>query len=221
MRAGGDPLHKALVPVAGVPMIDRNVLTLVAHGFYDIAISVNERETVLAAHIERIAGDDRFAQATFRTIVEKKPLGTIGAARLALTGSGPLLIVNADNLTLLDLRGFVKHHIERRAAMTIASHDEPIRVAFGELYVNDGDVLDYREKPVYRYRASSGTYVLGADAVASIEPDESIGIPALFERVRAHGLRVCEYFHQAPWIDVNDRETLRRADEMVASWSTP
>ena len=221
MRAGGDPQHKALVRVAGIPMLDRNLMALRGYRFHDIAISVNRRETELTRHIERLAHDTRFAQMAIRTVVETKPLGTIGAARVAHRGSGPLLVVNADNLTLLDLRAFVEHHVQRRAAMTIASHDESMRLAFGELRVESGDVLEYLEKPVHRYRVSSGTYVLGPDAIALIEADESIGIPALFERVRAHGLRVSEYFHQAPWIDVNDRESVRRADEMVASWSVP
>jgi len=58
MRASGVPIHKALLPVLGMSLAERNLRTLLAHGFVHIAVSVNARESAL---MEFLDGDGRRA----------------------------------------------------------------------------------------------------------------------------------------------------------------
>ncbi|HKE38177.1 MAG TPA: hypothetical protein VKB39_12120, partial [Candidatus Baltobacteraceae bacterium] len=113
------------------------------------------------------------------------------------------------------------HHRRAEAAMTIAAHREPLPFDFGELTIAGDRVVEYREKPVRHPLASSGTYVLSHAAVECIERNESLGAPALFERVNRRGLRVAAYEHDGLWIDVNDRVSVERAEILLASRDGP
>jgi NDP-sugar pyrophosphorylase family protein len=142
-------------------------------------------------------------------------LGTIGAVGRIGPAADPLLVVNVDNISELNLRQLVERHRVGNAAMTIASHQEPFPVPFGVLEITNGVVGGYREKPTDHLWVSSGTYVLSADAVAAINPNERLDVPELFERLRARALLVTAYQHDAAWVDVNDATALVRAEQLV------
>lgn len=216
MRKRGDPTHKALVCLDGIPMAERSLATLIAHGFRSVGISVSERESdVLRFARGRLSALAASTGASLHCIVEAEPLGTIGAVGRIVMATDALLVVNVDNVTALDLRQLVEGHRSSGAAMTIAAHWEPFPMPFGELEIRDGAVRAYREKPTHHICVSSGTYVLSADAVRAIKPNERIGVPELFERLRARSLLVAAHQHKAAWIDVNDAAALARAERLV------
>lgn len=219
MRSRGDPTHKALIAVGGATLAERSVRALLAGGFCSLAIAVSAAEEALALHARTdLAALARVAGGTLRCIVEESPLGTIGAVReIAAEAADPLLVVNVDNLSALDLRALVAHHQRCRAALTIATHLEPVALPFGVLDVRAGLVERYAEKPVLHVRASSGTYVLSADAIGAVAPGEALGVPQLYERLRTRGLPVAAFEHDAAWVDVNDAAALARAAALVAA----
>lgn len=228
MRATKGPTHKALVPVLGVPMLERNLLALFGQGFEEVAIAIAADEPSIAAYLE--TRGDAIARAfstRLRLILEEQPLGTIGAAREFAHGAGPLLIVNVDNLSAIDLRALVQMHEKSGAALTVAVHREKFTIPFGEVAVEDGFVVEYKEKPDRTLLISSGTYVLEPRACAALSPDQAAGIPQLIEILKRKGERIAAYEHSAPWIDVNDAAGVERAEDLIArnsarfAWETP
>jgi NDP-sugar pyrophosphorylase family protein len=217
MRSSAGPRHKALVPVLGVPMIERNLCALLSERFPDIVVAMNAREDELAEYIRgRGAGLARARGARLECLVETSPLGTIGAVA-ALPGiAGAVLVVNVDNLTALSLRELVAFHERQGAAMTIASHLERVQVPCGELELSEGRVLAYREKPAKPVTASSGTYVLGPAARAAMGAQSRWDVPDLVTTLIARGEKVCALPHDAPWIDVNDAASIPRAERLIA-----
>jgi NDP-mannose synthase len=209
-------VHKALVTVGGKTLIERNVQVLLAEGFNDIFVAVGVEGSEIADVV--LTRGRTLAAATGATITcftELKPLGTIGAARIAGRGiDDALLVVNVDNLTTLPLRRLVDHHRSTGAALTVAAHREPFRLPFGQLVVESGDVLEYREKPLFPILISSGTYVIGAQAVDLIDPDRSFDVTHLFAALKEKRLKVASFEHDSSWIDVNDELSLRRAREL-------
>src|SRR5438128_1927629 len=131
MRATAGPLHKALVPVLGVPLLERNIRVLLSEGFQDIVVAISNAEPSIAQYVNG-AGRTlaQSCRARLEILWEETPLGTIGAARTAIGNANVLLIVNVDNLTALPLRAFVKFHCDRGAALTIAAHQEPFQLPF-------------------------------------------------------------------------------------------
>ncbi len=205
--------HKALVRIGGKPLIERNLQTLFAEGFGDIVVAVSSHSPEIGAFVSGRGSElARSVGATLACLIETIPLGTVGAARIAAAGFDALLVVNVDNLTTLPLRQLVEHHRDTGAALTIASHQEPFQVPFGQLVIRDGEVLEYLEKPSFSIPISSGTYVLSPEAAQLIEPERRFDITDLFRVTKAKGLKVSAFQHDCAWVDVNDESSLRRAE---------
>lgn len=229
MRTSSDAPHKALVAVLGVPLVERNLLWLLASGLEDVYIAAAADEPAL---LEYIDGRGRALAASFGArltlLIERAPLGTLGAARLCATDDD-LVVVNVDNLTSIDLNALLESHRRESAAMTIASHTETFCMPFGQLMADGNRILAILEKPQAEYRISSGTYVLAPNARKAIAADRAVGAPDLVEALKRDYRLVVAHPHQAPWIDVNDQATLRRAEDLVARrygdleclWETP
>jgi NDP-sugar pyrophosphorylase family protein len=216
MRKRGDPTHKALVCLNGIPLVERCLASVLSYGFRCITISINTAETDLIDFARTHLRDEAAsAGAHLECLIENEPLGTIGAAGCLRLQANTLLVVNADNVSDVNLELLLNKHHDSAADMTIASHCEHVTMPFGELVIEGDIVRDYREKPTYDLTVSSGTYVLSAVAIGHIGPNERITIPELYARLRSQSLTVSAYRHHAAWIDVNDAHDLGRAETMV------
>ena len=221
MRSTAGQTHKALISVLGIPMIERNLLALFAQGFRDVVVAVNFRERDVLDYVNGQATKLAHERgAALRCHTESAPLGTIGAAGSVQCDSDPLLVVNVDNLTTLNLRAFVAHHVKERAVLSIATHIELFPIPFGEVVVQNGLVTEYREKPTISVRLSSGTYVLSQRARSFIAKDCRTDLPSLFALLLSHGERIVSYEHSAPWIDVNDAASLDKAENLIGQYSS-
>lgn len=229
MRASLGRRHKALVEVLGLAMLERNILSLLSHGFHNIVVVVGAAEKRLISFTNsqalRLAGA---AGAHLKLHIEKEPLGTIGAARAVGSDGEDLLVVNVDNLTCLDLSALLAHHQTKQVAMTIATHNEPFQIPFGQVSTDEGMIVEYKEKPVLPVQLSSGTYVLGPAARQRIPFGKSVGVPDLVSILLKENLKISAYPHSSLWIDVNDSAALGRAEAMIAAnypsfelWSKP
>src|SRR5437667_11779970 len=83
MRSTNGPTHKALVPVLGMPMLERNLRAVFGQDFDDVTVAVAAGETAIASYVEQHGNAlaRRFG-ANLKVLTEKTPLGTIGAARV-------------------------------------------------------------------------------------------------------------------------------------------
>jgi NDP-sugar pyrophosphorylase family protein len=212
MRTSGCKTHKALRTIDGTPLILRNLNTLISFGFHDVWIAVNQCEEQLLCYLESLRPFAASQHVTIRVLREEKPLGTIGVARLLASLANHVLVVNVDNVTDLDLRAFFEFHVENEAVLTVASHEEPFRIPFGQLEVCGAQVIAYMEKPLLSLTVSSGAYVLSRRAMLAISPSERVQAPDLINALLDANERVCCFQHQAWWIDINDEDALARAE---------
>jgi hypothetical protein len=138
------------------------------------------------------------------------------------------MVVNVDNLTSLDLSALLKHHRFTKAALTAAAHVERFKIPFGQLFINDGTIVRYAEKPSFPISICSGTYVLSKAARSIIGPRRALGAPQLVDLLLKAKLKVSAFSHSSPWIDVNDSNAVAAAEELIAInsarfelWRTP
>ena len=75
-------------------------------------------------------------------------------------------------------------------------------------------MIDYLEKPVKEYRISSGIYLIEPPLLALIREREWLQFPNLVKKAIEVKLRIREYFHTEPWLDINSEEDLVGAREM-------
>jgi NDP-sugar pyrophosphorylase family protein len=83
MRLSGIDVPKPLVPVLGVPLLERNVRHLLQHGLDDIVVSVAADNAEVRAFVESLPVE---------ALVEATPMGNIGCAA-GLRGRGTILVL--------------------------------------------------------------------------------------------------------------------------------
>lgn len=140
--------------------------------------------------------------------VERTPLGTGGPLRLAsklLASKAPLIVVNGDIVSDIDLRSILEVHAETGAEATIALVRVRDPIAFGTATIDGQDrVVKFREKisetasPAW---VNAGVYVLEPRVInripigpVSLERDIFPGIAA---RMKMQGWK-----HRGYWYDV-------------------
>jgi NDP-sugar pyrophosphorylase family protein len=215
MRAGGSGQHKGLRTVLGVPLIERNLRTLLWFGFARVFVAVNAAEAAMRAWVDGPGRANAEAHgATLEALIETEPRGTIGAVSSLPRELEHALIVNVDNLTRLDLSRLMSFHRERAAAATIATHDHPFPIPFGTVELSGARVLAYREKPQLSVPISSGVYALSRRAIDRVPQGARFDAPALIGALLGAGEAVLAFAHQEPWIDVNDEAALAQAQRL-------
>ena len=105
LRPLTDNLPKALVPVGGVPMLERIIRKLQAAGYDEFVINVHHFAPMIAEFLER---NGNFGASIKLSVESEKPLETGGGIRNAepLLSPGSFLVHNADILSDVDLRWF-------------------------------------------------------------------------------------------------------------------
>jgi 8-oxo-dGTP pyrophosphatase MutT (NUDIX family)/dTDP-glucose pyrophosphorylase len=219
MRRAGSA--KPLVEVRGAHLLERNVCALLGARLSEIWVACRPYHAALLGEIDRLAAAARGRGGKLRTLVEREPLGTIGAAG-ELAGQVEILVtVNADNLTGIDLAELMTHHLRSRADLTLATHDHTAQLPYGAIDCNGDRVTAYREKPASVTRIASAVCVLGPRAIAATAALRATGgraaLPELTARLIDAGLRVLAFHHAAPWIDVNEPADIERAAALVGA----
>jgi NDP-sugar pyrophosphorylase family protein len=220
MRRTFGPLAKPLLPVLGAPLVERNLMALLRAGLREVVVAApagGDRELEDWAHA-RGCPLALAAGGELTVMRESRPRGNIGCAGDFHGCTDSLLVVFADNLTTLDLSAVVAGHLTSGAALTLAVHDEPFHMPYGEVETAEDSVTAYVEKPVKHYRVCSAVSVLGPAAMAALHQrqDQTVGLTDLFRMMSAQGLAVRAHHHAAEWIDVNDATALARAEALVA-----
>ena len=171
---------KNLVPVAGVPLIERVIARLAAHGVDRVVLSLGYRPDSFFAAFP----DDTVAGVPLTYVVEPEPLDTGGAIRFAARQAGlrdTFLVANGDVLTDLDFTALIDAHRRTGAEATIALTpvEDPSR--FGVVTRDDdGRVTAFVEKPepgtAPTNLINAGTYVFEPAVLARIPADRKVSL---------------------------------------------
>ena len=171
---------KQMLPIVGVPMIERVLGHLASHGVDEAVLSLGYLpDGFTAAYPDGEAAGVRLTYA-----VEPDPLDTAGAVRFAAAFAAideTFVVVNGDVLTDLDLTALIDFHRERGAEGTIHLHPVADPSAFGVVPTDaEGRVTAFVEKPP-RDEAptndiNAGTYVLEPSVLNRIPANGRVSI---------------------------------------------
>ena len=209
LRPLTDDTPKPLLPVGGQPMLNWVISTLAGHGYRHIFVSVNFQ----AEKIRTYVGDGSRWGVDVRYLDETEPLGTAGSlALLPKPQDHPLLVVNADVLTDVDLGALVDFHSAAEAFITIAVRDHDTTVPFGVLEVDPkGTVLALEEKPVLAHTISAGIYVLSPQAIELVPGGVRTDMTDVLQTAIAARQPVRAVNVSDSWIDIGRHEQLAEA----------
>jgi dTDP-glucose pyrophosphorylase len=208
LRPLTDRLPKPMIRVAGKPILERIVLHLVGFGIRDIYISVNYLGEVIRTHF----GDGSAFGCRIHYLTEDKPLGTGGAlSMLPETPRHPLLVMNGDLITQVDLGAMLQFHQQGGYKITVAVEEYAHTVPFGCLEVDGDRVARLEEKPVLSRLINAGIYALSPEVLARVPRDKAFPITALIEQSVAVGDSVGAFRIKDDWLDVGRPDQLKQA----------
>lgn len=192
-------IPKPMLPVGDRPILEHIVNLLVSHGVRRIFISINYLGAMIADHFEDGA---RFA-CQIEYLHETQPLGTGGPlGLLPERPTEPLLVMNGDLLTNINITRLLKFHRAGEFSSTMVLRDHTVQVPFGVAQTDGMQVTELIEKPSLKYRINTGIYVLEPDLLARIPRDRAYPITDLFAGCIADRRAIGAFPLQEEWHDI-------------------
>ncbi|GAB3212492.1 nucleotidyltransferase family protein [Marinactinospora thermotolerans] len=211
LRPYTDTRPKAMVEVAGRPIIDYQLEWLAGHGVEHVVVSCGYKAEVLQEHLS-----GRTDGPTVTLMTEDEPLGRGGALRFAASGlrdaESPYFALNGDILTWFPLREFTAHHRAKGGLATLAL--ARFRTTWGVVDITDDDRIEgFTQSPVLPLWINAGVYLFepGMTPLLPVKGDhESSTFPRLAEEGRLHGYRIDGF-----WRGVDTAKDVKEAGEEI------
>lgn len=154
-------IPKPLIPIDGIPVLEREVCSLASQGFRDIILTVS----YLHKKIEEHFGDGSKWGVKIEYFVENTPLGNAGAL-FKLNLKEDFLLLNADAMFDVDFNRFVDFHKQHGGLVTLFTHPNSHPYDSGLLIADkNGAVEQWLAKEdsrpeYYRNRVNAGLHVI-------------------------------------------------------------
>ncbi len=158
---------KALLPVGGVPLIERTLLWLKSHGISEVAINLHH----LGERIKDFLGDGSRFGVKIAYSPEETLLGTAGGVkRMEHFFDDTFVVVYGDIITDFNLSAMTSFHGQKKAIATLVLHRVPNPWEVGVVEINEnGKLLSFVEKPSRGSEpgnlSSGGVYILEKEAL--------------------------------------------------------
>lgn len=170
-------IPKPLIPIEGVPVLEREIISLRDQGFKEIIMTVSHMGEKIMNHF----GDGSNLGVSIQYYNEIIPLGNAGALfklREQLGGE-PFLLLNADAVFDVDFNRMVKFHQKHGGLVTLFTHpnnhpyDSGLIIADKDMSVQSWLAKEDVRPTYYKNRVNAGLHVIDPKALdtVSIDPD--------------------------------------------------
>lgn len=164
-------IPKPMIPIDGMPVLEREIYSLRDQGFDDIIITVSHLGDVImnyfgdGSNISPITGEPFGVKIEY--FYEETPLGTAGALfKLKDKLTEDFLLLNGDAVFDVDFNRFVDFHKKKGGLVTLFTHPNSHPYDSGLIITNeDGSVKEWLSKEderpeYYKNRVNAGLHVL-------------------------------------------------------------
>ena len=215
LRPLTDHIPKPMLPLGDRPLLQRIIEQIRAAGVARVIISTYWRPEVIVNHF----GDGSRFNVDISYLYEKELSGTAGSLRLLDMVDTPLLVMNGDILTKVDLRALFGFHQENDAVFTVGSRQYEMCVPYGVIDTEGIDIQRLREKPKLRFFVNAGVYFMQPEAVHAIPPEGRFDMTDLIDHLIAKKRKVVSFPIHEYWIDIGHHGDYDRAQTDVQARS--
>ena len=214
LRPLTDKVPKPLLTVGRTTIVERLLEGLSAAGVADVYLSVNYKAEVFE---ERLGDGERYG-VQLRYLRERTELNTAGPlSLLPERPCGPILVMNADQVTALHFARLVDYHRQQAATITVGTFDYAVQVPYGVLHLEGDRITGIEEKPTLHRSCNAGIYVLEPEVIGLVPPETFFGMPSLVELELARGGKVVSFPILEKFIDIGTLEELEAALVLFAT----
>lgn len=178
-------IPKPLIPVNGMPILEREIRSLASQGFKDLILTVG----YLADKIMAYFGDGSQLGVTIDYFVEETPLGNAGALFQLRNkiGTEPFFLLNADAAFDVDFNRMLAFHKKHGGLVTLFTHPNSHPYDSGLIIADkDGHVEKWLskedERPQwYNNRVNAGLHIIDPSVLElrlkNLDIDSNTGFP--------------------------------------------
>ncbi|MDR2937364.1 MAG: nucleotidyltransferase family protein [Prevotellaceae bacterium] len=220
-----DKIPKALIPVNGVPLLERNIKYLAAQGVTEFVVNVHHFADKVEDFLQK---NGNFGYKISISNERNLLLETGGGLRHAapfLNGSAPFVMYNVDILTTLSIRKMYEQHVHSGALATLAVSNRSSSRYF--LFDKNNRLCGWRnvktgeEKRVDCHAESltplafGGIHIVSPKIFSNLNGfGEKFSIVDAYLALAAEHRVECYDTQGAQWIDVGKLDSLEAASKM-------
>jgi NDP-sugar pyrophosphorylase family protein len=224
LRPLTNTVPKALVPVAGRPLIEYSLLLLKAYGIEDIVINLHH----LGGKIREALGDGhiyglRITYSPEDPILESG--GGIKNAQRFLDGEA-FIVVNCDTIIDVDLNALLAAHRQTESVVTLVLRSDPETASYGILETDSsnrlrrirGEPAEIEVKETLSQFMFTGCQILEPrvfDFMPEVKPFSTTR-ETYVAMLRANE-PLYGFIHTGTWMTVDDAEAMARATQAIVS----
>ncbi|MFK7800621.1 MAG: nucleotidyltransferase family protein [Anaerolineae bacterium] len=209
LRPLTNDMPKPMLPIGGVPLIERTVRQLKMYGITQINISLHYLPEKITDHLKD--GDELGVKIDY--IYEDEPLGTGGALDLIKDKSRPLIVMNGDLSTSINFRDMYLFHKRYDSSITVGTRYYDVKVPYGIVETEGVSVARLREKPTYRYLANAGIYIVEPHTLSHIPKNEKFNMTDLIDIMIDSDKSVSSYPISEYWLDIGQISDYEQAQK--------
>ena len=207
-----ETVPKPMLPVNGRPLLEHMLDKLHRAGIRSVNVATHYLSDSIVDHFH----DGRDFGVRLNYFQEAEPLGTAGALAKMSSGTDPLLVINGDILTGVDIRAMLHYHRENNSQLTVGVRQYDIEVPFGVVETDGVNVTRIAEKPVLRHFINAGIYFVDPAMCRLVPENRYFDMPDLITAVIASGFTVISFPVREYWLDVGRLEHYQKAEADVA-----
>ncbi len=213
-------IPKALVPVAGRPLIEYGLLFLRSHGIEEVVINLHH----LGEKIRTALGDGSMYGLRITYSPEDPLLETGGGIKNAqpFLDGDTFVVLNCDTIIDLDLNALVTRHRQTRAVATLVLRPDPEAARYGILEIDaSGRIRRFLGQPTEVSEPLSPYMFTGLqileprvfDFMPEVKPFSTTR--EMYPQMLHAGEPLYGFIHTGPWMVVDDTTGLARATQAV------
>jgi dTDP-glucose pyrophosphorylase len=204
-------LPKPLIPVNNKPIIEVIMDKFSHYGLNNFVVTVNYKAELIKMFFLENGGDYRV-----EFIDETEYLGTAGGLSLAKDRLHETFVLsNCDVITDANIDDLLDYHKSNNNMATILAILRYIKIPYGVLRTQDGNLEEIIEKPEQHFIINSGIYVLEPEILQLIPNNQPVDMPDLLMEAKRKGLKVQIYPVSASWFDIGEWGEYQRAVKLI------
>ncbi|EHA7441711.1 CBS domain-containing protein [Escherichia coli] len=210
-----DNCPKPLLKVGNKPILEIIIQRFIDAGFYQFYISTH----YLPNMIHEYFGDGSKWNVEINYVHEEEPLGTGGALGLLPKNIKqlPLIMINGDILTNLDINSLLNYHNEQHSLATICVREYNYQIPYGVIEAKGNKIVRMTEKPIYKYHVNAGVYVISPDIFNNVKANTIIDMPSLLQKYIENDEMISIYPLTEYWLDIGQMAEYKQAQKDIVS----
>jgi len=209
LRPLTDNCPKPMLNIGNKPILEWQIDMFSNQGYKNFYISTHYFPEI----IKDFFGDGSSKGININYVHEDSPLGTGGALGLMPDNLSkkPLIVINGDILTKIDINKVLDFHYKKKLDATICVREYEFQVPFGVVNGNGYDITGMTEKPIERFFINAGIYVVNNSIINQVKSNTYIDLPNLLMQQIDSGKNIMKFPIYEYWLDIGRVGDFERA----------